>query len=196
MVDDAGSFRAALRPAGNALLATSTSAEPVRFRVDGDRVVLVAGRNEIWDPADQELGFEMRIIAALLCADDIEDSLAALGFQLDATILGMELFQTSGGSLPVQQIGGSHAWIRLEPGLSRPRSITIVSGDRTFEARAEEYGDHGNGWFPTESTVSVNGQVVLSLSVTDLASTTSDLAPLGGTELVVRESVVLPRLPL
>lgn len=196
MVDDAGHFRAALRPAGNALLATSTSAEPIRFRTDGPRIVLVDGRNEIWDPADQELDFEMRILAALLGSNDIEDAIESLGFRLDETVLGMELFVDSTGEVPVQQIGGAHAAIRLEPGISRPRSITIVTGDRTYEARADEYGERGNGWFPTEASVAVNGQVVLTLSVTDLAPTTSDLAPLDGTALVVRESVRLPRLPL
>ncbi|MFT6399021.1 MAG: hypothetical protein ACJAYU_003784 [Bradymonadia bacterium] len=196
MIDDAGHFRAALRPAGNALLATATSVDPVRFRVDGPRLLLVDGLNEIWDPSDEGLSFEMRLLAALLGSNHIEDAIEALGFRLDETILGMELFEDPTGRIPVQQIGGTHAWIRLEPGISRPRSITIVSGDRTYEARADQYGERGNGWFPTEASVTVNGRVALSLSVTDLAPTTSDLAPLGGPEPVVQESVRLPRLPL
>ena len=196
LVDDASLFRGVLRPAGNGLLATSTDAEPVRFRVDGARLLLVEGRNESWDPADHSLSFEMRILAALLGSDGVDDAFAALGFRLDESVLGMEIFDSAEGDVIVQRIGGSHAWIRLEPGIARPRSFTVVSADRTFEARATAYGDRGRGWFPTESEVVVDGLVVLALSVTDLAPTTSDLAPLAGEALPTRVRVRLPRLPL
>lgn len=196
LIDDASIFRGVLRPAGNGLLATSSEAQPVRFRVDGSRLLLVDGRNETWDPADAALSFEMRLIAAFLASDGVEDAFAALGFRLDETVLGMEFFDGAEGDVIVQRIGGSHAWIHLEPGIARPRSFTIVSADRVFEARASEYGERGRGWFPTETEVVVDGQVVLTLSVTDLAPTTNDLAPLAGVQLPQRARVPLPRLPL
>lgn len=186
-----------MRPAGNAILATAEDARPLRFRADTSTVVLVDGVQGIWDPADESLDYAKRLLAAFLTANDVEDAFTALGFRLDETVLGMELFEDEeAGEIAVQRIGGSHAWLRLEPGIARPRSFTIVSGNLTFEVRATAYGDAGNGWFPTEAEVTVDGRRVLGLSVTDLAASTGDLAPLDPDFSTQTTVIALPRLPL
>lgn len=197
LVDDGGRFRGVLRPAGNAILVEAGDAQPVRFRTNDSSLLLVEGMQTTWSPADEALPFETRLLAGFLSTDDLDDAFAALGFQLDETVLGMELFDDAlAGEIAVHRIGGSHAWVRLEPGIARPRSFTIVSGNQTYEVRANAYGDAGNGWYPTETAVLVDGRVVLEFSVTDLAPTTGDLSPLTQAATPSRPAIDLPRLPL
>ena len=200
MLQDALLFRGALRePFMNAHLRMGQEAHHVRWRSGEDGLQTLAGPPANWDPADDTLPMEQRMVAALLSTSSLERAVADLGFRLAVESLGVDVFEEDDPDVLVRRIGGPHAWVALESGTSRPRMIGISTGGQDYVAVAQAYGEAGAGWLPTQVVVRSNQGALLELSITDAGPLTTDLAPLDDVQSEgpePRPRRRFPRLPL
>lgn len=133
-----------------------------------------------WSVSDLALAFELRLVAALLTEGPLDETMTALGVSLDDTSLGLEVLwgpEPNSGQF-VAVFGSDEAAVLLEPDLGRLREIRLRHGRATYHARVLEYGDTGRGWMPTEVEVWRDSARVARVTVTDVARSADELAPL------------------
>lgn len=197
LLEDSADFRGALRgPAANVTVRSDGDVLHGRVRCGPDGWTWLSGRPGAWTASDEVLPFELRLLGALYATSGVTETVAALGFRLDATLLGVDAMDTPEGTVFVAHIGGSHVEVVIEHDIARTREIRVLWAGEWHVVRALEYGPAGNGWFPTRAEVRRGDVTVLSVEVTDVGPSASNLAALDAGAAPVRSALRLPRLPL
>lgn len=169
------------------------TAEPERVEfscTDGDQSVVAIGYLPV--------AAHWHLMAAALAPGSSEQLAAMLNTELSTQSLGYDTIVLPDGPVIVYRMGTTSLGLAVDAETSLLRQVRWRTESGEYEMTVVSRSDASNGWYPAELLLRADGRTWGAVSITDVADSERDLAPLQQADLLIvpADALRFPRLPL
>ncbi len=169
------------------------ASEPERVEfscTDGDQSVVAIGYLPVAP--------HWHLLAAALAPGTAEQLADMLITELSTQSAGYDTIELPGAPAIVYRMGTTALGLALDAETSLLRQIRWRTESGDYELTVVSRSDASNGWYPAELLIRIDGRTWGAVSITDVADSERDLAPLQQADLLIvpADALRFPRLPL